>query len=1400
MRFLRKAPLCVVLWLAAVLTARALDFSVPYIRDGLWDDINGLGARVGVLEVRGAEGNGIDGTADHYQNGIRLPATSPYAGIFGFQDVQDFTGQNDPTDSNGHGTMVAGIMASTYNFVDDQGNVTTPFSGVSWASRFYGAVFDGSGSKQAFLSLNNALNYLTAPVSSGGAGVNVINCSWGSDTTDMTQADLNGYSANALLIDEYVGYSGKTGGTTGQYLDKLIVVAAGNSGQTNGLLGSPADAYNVLVVGALDAVDPTATGIFDPNRAPTGRVASYSSWKPLADGRAGVDVVAPGTNIWSTLALNALDESGNPVGNDTIGCSSGTSFAAPHVTGAAALLYSLASGSYVTGSDSTGYTLHSDWNMLSAKGTYLSTDHKLIKALIINSADKIPGLDANGNAQSTWQPGQVVTTNGVPNAVVPLNYAVGAGSANAMEAVLTYAENGNRFWDLNQMRITGENQYYYFGAGKFVPNDPTQVFLVGLTATLVWDRHVDFTVDTDPESLLAQSATATSDMAALSNLDLILQEEIDGVWTTIYMSAGTLDNLEHIYLPLLTGTNPFRLEVRAESLVDTEEGETYALVVSYTTSATEAVPEPGLCALVILGGIVIAIGVRRAARARAGAALPAIAIFAACTASGFAGIVPNSGFEEGFNGWRPLWLRHAGAGTAVLDARTAHTGSNSVRIEHHGKEDWSFEPDIRVASSPGEFYELNAWVKLDGPGGGEVILSIFTKDAAGRMRDWNYAPCRPKAGGGWQRLSTRFIVPEEIAQIQPRLVGSGPCALWLDDFMLEKKDMAAVRAEGLPPQLTVRNAALAATFDTATATLAVEDLRNGRRYRQKTMLPETVVTAARAESGRIVCTLLHVPSNLPVRVSIALDGDLPECVVECDAKGALSSPVHFPAPFLTEPGDSLVIPMNEGISYPVEDKSIEPMHLAAYGGHGICMAFWGQTDGERGQMAIFETPDDAAIRIDRAGGRLSVAPEWEAQRGQFGYARRLRYAFFDKGGHVAFAKRYRAHARKTGLFKTLAEKRRENPNVDRLVGAVNVWCWEQDGPAFVREMQAAGISRILWSNEQSPQNLKTLNDLGVLSSRYDIYQDVMNPATIPLLNENSPLWPHEAWPNDVIVDAQGNWVPGWNIEGKDGKWYPCGAMCDLRAPAYARQRIPPELATHPYLCRFIDTTTATPWRECYDPHHPMTRTESKRAKMALLQYVSRDCKLVTGCETGHDASVPFLHYFEGMLSLAPYRVPDSGRAMDRIWNEVPAPVAKFQVGHQYRLPLWELVYHECVVAQWYWGDYNNKLPALWDKRDLFNVLYGTPPMFMFDRKLWAENKARFVQSYKATAPYVRAAGYSEMTDHRFLTPDRAVQQTAFANGMTVTVNFGTMPFALPGGGEIAPMGYVVTGMPEEAKQ
>ena len=96
-------------------------------------------------------------------------------------------------------------------------------------------------------------------------------------------------------------------------------------------------------------------------------------------------------------------------------------------------------------------------------------------------------------------------------------------------------------------------------------------------------------------------------------------------------------------------------------------------------------------------------------------------------------------------------------------------------------------------------------------------------------------------------------------------------------------------------------------------------------------------------------------------------------------------------------------------------------------------------------------------------------------------------------------KRYRQYAQQIGRFKTLAQKRQENPDVDLLIGAVNVWCWDRPGDEVCRELQSLGIDRILWSNRSQPELIERMNEMRVLTSRYDIYQDVMNPENFPKL-------------------------------------------------------------------------------------------------------------------------------------------------------------------------------------------------------------------------------------------------------------------------------------------------------------
>jgi hypothetical protein len=568
---------------AGSLGVRAMNYAVPYVREGLEYSLDtwGYGATLGLLEVNNGD------------NAILTYSNAPEWGLQTFRDVQDFSGYAPITNDSAHGTLVAHILDNMYSF-NDQTNIpygalnlqtdyiTTWSLGMAPRASYYGALFDGNDTKSAFLSLNSSLAYLT-----GTAHVQAINNSWGGAVNQAS--DLNGLGDYALLMDEYTGYHGKTNGTTGAYRDVLMVIAAGNSGA---LLGTPADAYNGLTVGALDNGNHTSTYLDDPTRAPIPVVADYSSKWPLANGRCGVDVVAPGT--WMAIVENftvGTDNGSLVLKNLTGVLGSGTSFATPLITGLAGILYG-----------APDHPLDNTENLISVstatlKGTPFSTDHKLIKALIINSADKIAGCDSNGVAQATWQPGEIsVGLDGVTNSIHPLNYAVGSGQANANEAYFSYYEVSNRFWDVNMLNANGQTNFYTYGQDKFVNADLSSPAL-RLTATLVWDRHVDYTVNIDTNDL--NNLGTLLDTNLLSNLDLVLQEEsAPGVWADLYRSISTVDNVEQIYMDELSATNSYRLDVIATSLVDPVGGEQYALVVSYLP-----IPEPataaltGLCAL-----------------------------------------------------------------------------------------------------------------------------------------------------------------------------------------------------------------------------------------------------------------------------------------------------------------------------------------------------------------------------------------------------------------------------------------------------------------------------------------------------------------------------------------------------------------------------------------------------------------------------------------------------------------------------------------------------------------------------------------------------------------------------------------------------------------------------------
>jgi hypothetical protein len=445
-----------------------------------------------------------------------------------------------------------------------------------------------------------------------------------------------------------------------------------------------------------------------------------------------------------------------------------------------------------------------------------------------------------------------------------------------------------------------------------------------------------------------------------------------------------------------------------------------------------------------------------------------------------------------------------------------------------------------------------------------------------------------------------------------------------------------------------------------------------------------------------------------------------------------------------------------------------------YGNLGLDMPWIGVTDLERGDglMLLLETPVDAAVDLRPDGaGRRWPQPRWVAALDRWSYGRRVSYRFTAEGGYVSLAKLYREHIRGTDQWRTLADKARERPNVALLKGAPSIWGVSSGtgGPTalpFALEARACGLTRgIVNGNGPFPAaDMARINAMGFLTGEYDNYDDIRDGP----LGQTSDNVERVA-----LRGRDGKPVTGWvTLEGVT-----YSRRASSHALAAARQLIPPVLAEYPFTARFLDVTPTVDLVEDHSPGRPADRRQDMACRLDLLRYVT-ELGLVLGGEHGKAWNAALLDYAEGTMS-GPFwwEMPAGHLVAPRERAEIKPHYTAYGIHPAARIPLWELVFHECLVTTWYWGDssgyYIEVAPELSDWKDLANMLYGTVPLLWVDHRGygWNRHRERFLETCRVTGKLHEAVAFEEMLSHEFLSDDRLVQRSRFGNGATVVVNF-----------------------------
>ena len=205
--------------------------------------------------------------------------------------IKDFTDDEDGIDYNGHGTHVAGIIAGSGNASEHRLLGVVPN-----ASLYVAKVFAGANARAARTGILDAIEWAV------NEKVDIINMSLGGEQ------NCDG-TCHLCRISDWAADNGVA-----------VIISAGNDGPRRGTITCPGNSRNAVVIGAINN---------------SGILADFSSRGPTIDGRPKPDVSTPGVGIRAARAANTL--MGMPI-DDYYTVASGTSMAAPHATGVAALL------------------------------------------------------------------------------------------------------------------------------------------------------------------------------------------------------------------------------------------------------------------------------------------------------------------------------------------------------------------------------------------------------------------------------------------------------------------------------------------------------------------------------------------------------------------------------------------------------------------------------------------------------------------------------------------------------------------------------------------------------------------------------------------------------------------------------------------------------------------------------------------------------------------------------------------------------------------------------------------------------------------------------------------------------------------------------------------------------
>jgi hypothetical protein len=336
------------------------------------------------------------------------------------------------------------------------------------------------------------------------------------------------------------------------------------------------------------------------------------------------------------------------------------------------------------------------------------------------------------------------------------------------------------------------------------------------------------------------------------------------------------------------------------------------------------------------------------------------------------------------------------------------------------------------------------------------------------------------------------------------------------------------------------------------------------------------------------------------------------------------------------------------------------------------------------------------------------------------------------------------------------------------------------------QLRKAGLSRLwlglgegweggLWH----PETVRAGVAAGYLLAPYDSYETALAS------NEN-PDWTtahlgDKAHAECAIVLKDGTLKSGFQ---QSGHYTDPGCMRSL-----LKARIRAVQARAGFNSWFLDAYATGMLYDSYRPGATLTQAQNAQDKIDASRWINESLHLPSGSEDGNATTAQGVLFTHGMQTpVIGWGDVDLSKKTDSDYflgkwypPEQPAvffkpvplkePYRRIHFDPTTRLPMYQTVFHGSVITTHHWLFDSLKLSNVRVPNELTQLLYNVPPLYHLSAATLSERLPLIARQDAFFRPMHERLATQAMTDFRWLSADRLIQQTTFADGTRLLANF-----------------------------